>query len=578
MRALSIALLLSGCAPTVAGSVLTTTPEPDPEPEVDSGGEDGADGADGADGSDGEDTGTDIIDDLPGGVAAALVSPPGATFVDRITVDLSSSTGEGTVLACIAPPSTTCTPGPVSDNLEISVSGILHARVDIEGIPGEPSAWGFMQVDADVAAFATTLPVVLMTTSDRSVDLEADTPVIFSVFEPDGGNTDLTVPTNAGRARIRIRGSSSSGLDKKNFDLELWKGETDTDRKVPLLGMPEDADWIMHAPSYYDDALIRNALGYALSNDVGRYAPRTQFFEAFLTQGTGPTTMADYIGVYAMVEEIEQGSDRVDVAKLDADDTREPEVTGGYVFKRDRTGSGDTEIWAGRAGGAFSFAAAIIPVDPDSADLERQQLTYLSNELDSMGWALAATDGVDVDSGRHFRDIIDVDSFIDLHILNVLFKNPDAFRLSGYYHKDREGLINAGPMWDLDRTAGSRDWRAQDPTHWDATNITTDTTPVFLYGWYGGLFDHAEFRTAYFARWAELLQGPLAIEAIEAHIDAMELELAAAGPRNNTRWGAAAFDSEVDHVRQWMRTRHDWISTCIATVPDPRTCAGAFAE
>jgi hypothetical protein len=569
--------LLSACAPSAGTGV------PLEEGATDSPSDDGTDSAVPSDGQD-EDTATTEPDDtgeedddpdvIPGSIGTPAASPPGAAFVDELTVQLTSDREDGVLLACVADPDRSCELEPSDGSLRLRGSGVLHARVDVAGIAGTPRAWTFVEVSEDVAAFTSNLPVMIAWAAQPRPNLESNTPVGLAVFEPDGDRTALTTASSSGRARLRIRGSSSASLDKKNFDLELWEPDSEKDRPEPLLGLPEDADWVLHAPSYWDDALIRNALGYALSNDIGRYAPRTRFFELFLADGSGTVSLSDYVGLYVLVEEIERGADRVDVARLGPEDVDGTAVTGGYVFKRDRSDETDVEIWAGEAGGAFSFSVPIVPVDPESGDLADEQVDYLWDELDSLGRALAATDGVDPTTGRHFEDIADLESLIDLHILNVLFKNPDAFRLSAYYHKDREGPVVAGPLWDLDRTAGSRDARALDPHHWDASNETTDTTPVFTYGWQGGLFAHDAVRAAYFARWQELLAGPLSNASIQARIDAMASELDEAGPRNEARWGGRDFAGEVDGVRTWFASRTTWIGTCVDTFSDPRNCAG----
>lgn len=577
VRTLLLLSLLSACTPAAGTGV------PLDEGESTSPADSDADTAGPDDGQDDDsatpepdDTGheDDDPDVIPGSIGTPAASPPGGAFVDALTVQLTSDRDDGVLLACVADPDRSCELEPSDGSLTLRGSGVVHARVDVGGIAGAPLAWTFVEVSEDVADFSSNLPVMIAWTAQPRPNLEANTPVGLAVFEPDGDRTALVAATSSGRARLRIRGSSSASLDKKNYDLELWAADSEDDRPEPLLGLPEDADWVLHAPSYWDDALIRNALGYALSNDIGRYAPRTRFFELFLADGSGTVSLSDYAGLYVLVEEIERGSDRVDVARLGPEDTEGTAVTGGYVFKRDRSDESDTEIWAGEAGGAFRFSVPIVPVDPESDKLADEQVDYLWDELDSFARALAATDGVDPTTGRPFEDIADLESFIDLHILNVLFKNPDAFRLSAYYHKDREGPVVAGPLWDLDRTAGSRDARALDPLHWDASNETTDTTPVFTYGWQGGLFAHEAVRAAYFARWQELLAGPLSNASIQARIDAMAAELAEAGPRNEARWGSRDFEGEVDGVRTWFAARTAWIDACITTTSDPRDCAG----
>ena len=572
---LLLALMALSCAPSIPHDpdrATSDTPDSPPDDEPGPSDTDADTGNDSGDDSD-DDTG---VETLPPTRAQPVLDPPPQLFVDSLTVSLSSDEGQGDVKACVGTPDTACTPTAAS-TITLTESGVIYARVDFDSSEGKLTETPYVKVSADVAAFTSNLPV-LVAWSDRAVDdMWTNTPMVLLSFDQPTDRTELTAPAElASRCRLRIRGSSSAGLSKKNYDLELWEGATNDDGPQSMLGLPEDADWVLHGPNYYDDALVRNALGYQLSHDIGRYAPRTVFAEMFLLTQARTLTLDNYMGVYVVTEEIERGGDRVDVSRLEEGDIAHPEVTGGYVFKRDREGASGEGIYVGSGGGAFEFWDPIVPVDPEQYDLERQQLTYLSDELDALGFALAADDGLDPSSGRHWNEILDIDSFIDHHILAVVVKNPDAFRLSGYFHKDREGPIMAGPIWDLDRTAGSIDWRATDPYHWDATNITTDTTAVFSYGWYGPLFDDPDFRARYWARWQTLLAGPLAPAAVQAHIDSMRAELSEAGPRNSSRWSTPPWSGEVDNMAGWYAARLGWVAACIDAHDDPRVCAGAF--
>jgi hypothetical protein len=64
--------------------------------------------------------------------------------------------------------------------------------------------------------------------------------------------------------------------------------------------------------------------------------------------------------------------------------------------------------------------------------------------------------------GPDFRDpekgyaaFIDVDAFIDYHLLIEVTKNVDGFRFSTFYHKDRGGKIRMGPLWDWNLSFGN---------------------------------------------------------------------------------------------------------------------------
>lgn len=565
--ALVATLGLLGCA----GS---GTAEAPPVDDDDAGSEDSGVGGDdddegGSGGSGGSGGGSG---ELPAAELTAVLSPDGGGFVGELTVSLASADGLGEVHACLAAPGDACTPEAVGGQITLSRSAILHAQVVYGGARGDIVARSFHELDDELEGWDSNLPVFIVWTDSGEDDLWENTPVGLSVLGPDGGRTALLgAPQNSGRARLRIRGSSSSNLDKKAYDLELWDADDDGDRDDPLLGLPEDADWVLYAPYYWDNAMVRNPLAYQLSRDLDRYAPRTRFVEVFVAHRDRALRARDYQGVYVLTEEIERGGDRVDVARLDADDLEEPDISGGYVFKRDRAGSGDTELWAGDAGGAVTFRQPIIMVDPESGAMPDAQLAWLEDELDALGWAVV--DGTAPD-GRPYDQILDVGSFIDHHIVNIYFKNPDALRLSGYFHKDRGGRIQAGPVWDFDRTAGSIDSRAQDPLYWDATNYTNDTTPMFTYGWYGPLFDDPVFRVRYWSRMERLLDDELSLEATLAHIDAYGAELEEAGPRNEARWDVPPLDEELDALRGWFRARHAWMQACVQTATDPRTCAG----
>ena len=126
--------------------------------------------------------------------------------------------------------------------------------------------------------------------------------------------------------------------------------ENGIDRNFPVLGMPGDSDWVMHAPYQFDRSMMHNDLIYRLSNDAGRYAVRTKFVEHFHNVQNvtntieGSATGVDYFGVYSFMEKITRGTNRVDVENLTISDNAAPAVQGGYMFKVDRL---DT-AWDGR--------------------------------------------------------------------------------------------------------------------------------------------------------------------------------------------------------------------------------------
>lgn len=509
-------------------------------------------------------------------------SPAAQVFVDELTLTLQVTTDveiaytlDGTEPGSRDEVYT----GPITLDESTQVRAVA---LDIHGDPfGEPIALSYVRVSDALADFSSNLPVLVLSSSRSLPESKADH-VQFSLQVhtpgPDG-RTRLEVPDQDLRAGLKVRGSSSAGYPKKPYGLELWSEQDDEDQAAELLGMPAESDWVLLAPLNFDRALMRNALAYQLSRDVGRYAPRTRFVELFAEGRNGELDEESYRGVYVLVERIKRDPERVAIQELGPQDNSLPELSGGYLFKEDRTAEDENGFTAGTAGGTFEFQQPFVAVDPKEEELSFSQARYLSDTLDTLGESLAAPDFQDPESGSHYGEQIDTAAWIDHHILNTLPKNPDAFRLSGYFSKDRDGPIVAGPLWDFDRTMGCEsDSRAEDPTWWDPSNQTTDTTYIFEHGFWLGLFADPQFQDAYWARWVELLEGELALDQILGHVQSMEAELSEAAQRNTARWPdyaprGGSYTFEVDLLEQWLTVRHRWISLCVER-EDPQSCRG----
>lgn len=463
-----------------------------------------------------------------------------------------------------------------------SSTGVRAIAADAAGIAQLSFFGAYLKLDADVATFSSSLPLLVFWSTQPVPESKVDafTSFSMSVFDASSPlrNQWPGSASSSMRAGIKIRGSSSADFPKRPWRVETWSAISDDDEESPLLGMPSESDWALNAPLNYDRALMRNSLAFAFSNAIGRYAPRTRFAEVFVVGNAEAVGLDDYEGVYEVTELIKRDAERVAMKNLKPTDITAPALTGGYLFKEDRLGPGESGFTAGTAGGAFDFESPFVYDDPDEADLVPVQRDYLTQYLNDVGSALAAPNHVDPRTGLAYGALIDVGAFIDHHIVNVFTKNPDAFRLSGYFHKDRSGLLVAGPVWDFDRTMGcNQDDRAGDPTWWDPSNQTTDTTRVFDHGFYRGLFADPAFRTAYWARLSELLNGPLAPAPVTAMIDENAALLSEAAVRNFARWSAypprGSFSAEVTLLKAWLTERRAWMIECLK-LPDPRTCQG----
>jgi hypothetical protein len=325
--------------------------------------------------------------------------------------------------------------------------------------------------------------------------------------------------------------------------------------EVEVLGLEADSDWVLYGPHTQDDSLIRNAFMYGLSNQVGRYAVRTRFCEVFVSEGA-TLGSADYVGLYVLMEKITLGEHRVDVEELTPDIVEEPEISGGYIFKIDRLDPNDQGFTAGNQQLAY--------VDPKEEDMVKrpEQAAWIKEYIDAFGDALGSEDFADPVNG--YAAYIDVDSWIDHHILNEFAKNVDGFRLSAFFFKPRGGKIQAGPIWDFDLSL---------TRHREPGGAEGWSTSRFSVLWWVRLFEDEAFEDRMRSRWRELRQGAFQLENLLSVVDSMADEIREAQARNFERWniifgGTTWQEDEIDRLKTWITQRVAWMDGALVKPPE----------
>ena len=424
--------------------------------------------------------------------------------------------------------------------------------------PSEVAVQPYIFFDMSVSNFSSNLPIAVVDTMGRSISQSAQTLSFAGFIDTESdGRAKLTAPPDfVGRAGINIRGKSSAGFAKKQYHFETWD-EYDQDKDVFILGFPAESDWILQGP-YSDKSLMRNYLSYKWSNDLGRYAVRTRFIEMFLNTGGGRVSLSDYVGVYVFMEKIKRGPDRVDVAELQPSDNAEPQISGGYIFKKDKADPGETVFRTGRG-------LEIRVVEPKIEDITQEQVGWLRNYLNEFESVLYGSYFMDPVNG--YTKYIDVDSFIDHHIIVELTKNIDGFRLSTYMFKDRGGKLNMGPVWDYNLSLGNADYlQGWIPSGWYYSQLGDGEYP-----WWRRLFEDPAFRQRYADRWFELRENVLSTGQLLKDIDDTAALLDEAQARNFDRWNilgrylwpnwyvADTWYEEINWMSDWLVQRVNWM-------------------
>ena len=481
-----------------------------------------------------------------------IFSKPSGSFTTSLSITLKPSV-EGEVVRYTTNGSVpTASSKKYTSAIRVTKSTLISARCFTEeGYGGAPVTLEYLQLASNVRKFSSNLPVIVIENfKGGSIPSDPYKNAHMSIYEPgeDGRTKLMDGPTLDTRVGIKIRGSSTQNRAKKAFTLEA-RDDFGDDRDISPLGMPEESDWILYAPYNFDRALIRNALVYKLSNQIGRYAVRTRFCEVFVNTNGGALSYNDYVGVYSFMEKIKRDKNRVDINRLAPDDNSEPEITGGYIFKIDRPDPGDSGFSAGGQG--------IKWLEPKEDDITAKQSGYARGYLNTMYKNLSHT--------TKYRDYIDPLSWIDHHMLNEFTKNPDGLRLSTYFFKNRNKRVEYGPVWDFDRTMGcDDDGRAANPVGWSGS---------YIHGWWSRVMRNKSFKELYAQRWGEVRGSVMSEKNILSIIDEWEELLDESAKRNFTKWrlvnSKTGFQTEIKQLKTWISSRLTWMDTQFDTIPSP---------
>ncbi len=438
-------------------------------------------------------------------------------------------------------------PLPIEENTTIA------ARSFVDGQVRSPVVrFDFAILDLALVDFSSDTPIVVFSTFGNRVTPRSFTRGLMVVVDPtdNGGRSrPLGNAHYVGSAGLKIRGSSSQGDPRNQYSLELWDSEGE-DTNFPMLGFESDSDWILFSPPLHtDQTLIRNQFIYGLSRAVGRYAPRSRFVELFLNTRDPTVTSQTYLGVYAFMEKIKRGKSRVDVEELEPFENSEPEVSGGYLLKIDRSDPGDVGFFAG--------GREIQYVDPKESEITTAQAAWIKDYVDAFAATLGSSRLEDPDG---YASYIDVDSWIDHFLLIELARNPDALVLSTYMFKDRDGKLSMGPIWDFDIALGV-------VSHADGFDNPEGWSRKWNQSWWFRLFSDPAFWRRTQSRWREWRQGPASDENLLAHIDSLVAEINEAQVRNFERWDnirpVGGWPDLIADLKTWVTTRAAWIDAQI---------------
>ena len=357
-----------------------------------------------------------------------------------------------------------------------------------------------------------------------------------------------------GTGRIRGRGNSTwLWYDKKPYRIKL-------DEKASIVGLAAEKDWVLLA-NFRDPTHMMNTFVFELGHVMGLpYTNHSRYMEVNLN--------GEYIGLYQLTEQIEQGKNRVAVddvegvlIALDVDD--------GPEESRNSKDNFWSEVYQMPVCVKFPEDIDVTGIKKDFAQLESAILSIRQNK----GKPAAIKAGMD-----KVRELLDVRSFIDFLIIQELIYNVElAAPRSMYMHKDKGGKWVMGPLWDFD--AGfDFDWGTMTDGHHffeSYKEYVLGPDPIHHSGAYWvpefftDIFRSDEFCEEFIARWEEI--SPLIMTEVwdntEKYITAAEDAMV----RNSQRWPIyfpsdswpqqeISFATEIVNMYSWLSYRVDHLT------------------
>ncbi|MFK7784450.1 MAG: CotH kinase family protein [Crocinitomicaceae bacterium] len=250
-----------------------------------------------------------------------------------------------------------------------------------------------------------------------------------------------------GYCGIEFHGNSTLNAPKKSYDIELRDAEGN-ELTRQLLDFGAEEDFILLA-QYFDKSHYRNALAFNLWSRMGHYSPKYRHVKLNVN--------GEFQGTYLLVEKIKVDKNRLDLDIGTADDWA---VGDPFLVKFDNENP-NYSSWPQNFQGENITIKTIYPKNSYDDGYHLQfEFPYITDKLDEA--IDNVSKGLRGKDHYHYRDFIDVASFVDYFLMTELSKNPDGFKRSVYFYRDRVSQDNStlskihmGPVWDFDLAFGN---------------------------------------------------------------------------------------------------------------------------
>lgn len=408
---------------------------------------------------------------------------------------------------------------------------------------------------------SANLPALFLETESGSMEMvdadkEYEEPGRIVLYEVDG-----SVACADKLRRVSGRGNSTWAYPKKSYGIRL---KTPAD----LLGMGSAENWILLS-NVEDNSYLRNRITYDMAIAARMEgAPESRYIDLYVNHS--------YHGMYLLCEKVEIDRERIPVENLNLANKRlnkdiktaarfdvgnkkgvvlqsDPQdISGGYLLERDVSEKFSEEVSGFETGILHDQYTVKSPKYASEAEVD-----YISELVCDMEKAVVADDGINPDTGMHYTEYIDLQSFARKYIIEELCKNNGGGATSSFFYKPQDEIstkIFGGPVWDYDKGYGKV--AGFDSTARNLCYLSQRGSGTVFF-WH--LNRHPEFRRTVEECYREFFSDYMQ-RICEELIETYASEFYASGEMDQIRWaeiygGITIYGQRADVVRNFLRER-----------------------
>jgi hypothetical protein len=168
-------------------------------------------------------------------------------------------------------------------------------------------------------------------------------------------------------------------------------------------------------------------------------------------------------------------------------------------------------------------------------------------------------------SDRTYPPYIDEQSFVDYFLISELCRNVDAYRISTFLQKDRDGKLAMGPVWDMN--IGFDEGGRIPMNDWVVNyNDYVNDDPWMVPFWWDRLLEDPQFRQKVKTRWQALRQSELSPSALQKVVDdaVRYLQENGAIERNYAKWDRGIgvnYQQAIQNLKSFLTERSQWMDS-----------------